>query len=450
MIHEGDGYDISFDQFKKMIRGSGPVDLDHEVCLYAQHPLPLTYPQWEILCMTVSQALAGGRGKLNGFSKEQVADVLVKFAPDPGGHALTIAKIWLEGDPETLENLVAIPEPSEEDRDEDPDWHDMLSVKPTKDFIEDVIPQESIILLYGTHSTAKSFVAIDWAYSVASGQVWSLLPGSAVIKSPVVYIALEGQAGIRNRILAWVAAHGGEDPNVRWRGHLYMEKDGNNQAWDLRDGFHEGKLALARKINRLPKVPRLVIFDTLADALTGGNENLAQDMGQFISAAKYLIAHANCSVLIIHHENAQGGMRGSTRLPASCDVVLRSEAVESSPGLFRISWVKSKEGQEQDPILFELDQVQTEKMNKTSAVAIPPLRGLPGRVFRAMKRGESYSTRQLETILNKGLKAGAKVTTRARITECLEKLKEWGRVEGREKSPGKKRGWKRKAPTSTF
>ena len=67
-----------------------------------------------------------------------------------------------------------------------------------------------------------------------------------------------------------------------------------------------------------------------------------------------------------------------------------------------------------------------------------------------MKRGESYSKRQLETALNKGLKAGAKVTTRVRIAECLEKLKEWGRVEGRERSLGRKRGWKRKAPKATF
>src|SRR5687768_9638876 len=55
-------------------------------------------------------------------------------------------------------------------------------------------------VIYGPSGEGKSFVALDWALSVATGRDWQ---GHATKKGTVLYVVAEGGRGIKKRIAAW-------------------------------------------------------------------------------------------------------------------------------------------------------------------------------------------------------------------------------------------------------
>ena len=55
-------------------------------------------------------------------------------------------------------------------------------------------------LIYGSPGAGKSFLALDIALRIAAG--WTI-DGRAVKQGPVIYVAAEGQTGMRNRIAAF-------------------------------------------------------------------------------------------------------------------------------------------------------------------------------------------------------------------------------------------------------
>ena len=59
--------------------------------------------------------------------------------------------------------------------------------------------------LYGDSNTGKSFVALDLAFSVATGCQWH---GEAVRQGGVLYFAGEGERGLSRRARAWEIARG--------------------------------------------------------------------------------------------------------------------------------------------------------------------------------------------------------------------------------------------------
>jgi putative DNA primase/helicase len=71
--------------------------------------------------------------------------------------------------------------------------------------IEGLIEEHVLGVLYGASGEGKSFVALDWALSVANDQRWC---GRAVRPGPVIYVAAEGGRNIGKRIGAWKTANG--------------------------------------------------------------------------------------------------------------------------------------------------------------------------------------------------------------------------------------------------
>jgi hypothetical protein len=55
-------------------------------------------------------------------------------------------------------------------------------------------------VIYGPPKSGKTFVALDWALSMAAGQQWA---GYQVEASPVLYVSGEGAGGLHRRITAW-------------------------------------------------------------------------------------------------------------------------------------------------------------------------------------------------------------------------------------------------------
>ncbi len=171
--------------------------------------------------------------------------------------------------------------------------------------VEGILVESTLSAMIGKEATYKSFIALDMALSIATGKPFQ---GHRVERGDVVYIAGEGSGGIRNRIDAWMRRHDCALPDTF---HLLPEA-----VYLLQEGEVKG---LINEVETLPEKPKLVIVDTLARAIQGGDENSAKDMGSLISACDALRTTFGAHVLLVHHENKKGGIRGSPSLPGAID-----------------------------------------------------------------------------------------------------------------------------------
>ena len=215
------------------------------------------------------------------------------------------------------------------------------------------IPKHGQTLLYGPTGGGKSFVALDYAFEIAK-------------TGPVVYVAAEGAAGYAARLLAWQKHHRGQD-----LGQLYFV----DRAVNLLDPNEVDAFIVA--ISYLGA--RLVIFDTLARCMIGGDENTARDMGQAIEYSdrvKRALGQdgAGGAVILVHHSTKAGNTeRGSGALKGASDQVIR---LDSDDGLLTLTCEKSKDAVGFDPRNLRLLPVETGRQTEdgepeTSCVVIP-------------------------------------------------------------------------------
>ena len=65
---------------------------------------------------------------------------------------------------------------------------------PSADWLIDgIIEQPAVGFVFGPSGESKTFVTLDWAFSVAVGRPWH---GRAVKQGPAVYVVAEGSSGI--------------------------------------------------------------------------------------------------------------------------------------------------------------------------------------------------------------------------------------------------------------
>lgn len=168
----------------------------------------------------------------------------------------------------------------------------LAALEPVRPLIEGFIPGGQLIDLNGQPGSGKTMAAVSMAAAVASGTRWC---GHAVEKrAAVLYVAAEGAAGIRARLLAWcevndVAPKAIEDTFIIAPRAVQMGDD--NHMQQVRD--------LVKKHN-----VALVVFDTRARCTVGVEENSATDHGRVISRADDINQQTGAAVLVVHHTAA--------------------------------------------------------------------------------------------------------------------------------------------------
>lgn len=164
--------------------------------------------------------------------------------------------------------------------------------------------------LAGPPGSFKSFFALDWALSVATGTPWL---GRDVKQGDVIYLAGEGLAGLRKRRDAWLHAHrvdkGDLAPHIR-----YMHAESLVDA--------ETRLLLAEELQC--KRRSLFVIDTQARATPGVGENDKDAMDPFIRFVTELAVVYGCTTLTIHHSTKSGSdiLRGTGSIMGAADTVL--------------------------------------------------------------------------------------------------------------------------------
>lgn len=213
---------------------------------------------------------------------------------------------------------------------------DLRDLPPLAWRVRGVLPAVGLAALYGPSASGKSFLAFDMAAAIAEGQRWF---DCRVEAAPVVYAALEGEAGFKLRAQAWETSRGRALPDGL---HLML------QPFKLTDGQDVLDLAAV--------VPSgaVVVLDTLNRSAPTADENSSRDMGEILEAAKTLQTLTRGLVLLVHHtgKNAAAGLRGHSSLFAAMDA-----AIEVSRDGDRREWkvAKSKDGIDGEAHPFKLN-----------------------------------------------------------------------------------------------
>jgi hypothetical protein len=191
-------------------------------------------------------------------------------------------------------------------------FRDIKLVLDALDFVEGLLTTSGLSVVYGEPGSGKTFWVLDLCLHVASGRTWH---DREVDRGAVVYCALEGGPGIRNRFAA-----------ARKRMNL---PDDTPLALiqvpiDLRqpDADTAALIQAIQQVAQESNMPvRLVVIDTLFRALAGGNENGPEDMGALVTNADRIRNVTGAHVLFIHHcgKEAARGMRGHSSLKAATD-----------------------------------------------------------------------------------------------------------------------------------
>jgi hypothetical protein len=221
-----------------------------------------------------------------------------------------------------------------------------------------VLPVVGLAGLYGPSASGKSFLALAMAAAIAEGRRWF---DCRVEVAPVVYAALEGEAGFKLRIHAFAKHRGQQLPSGL---HLMI------QPFKLTD---------PRDVNDLAAVVpsgAVVFLDTLNRAAPTSDENSSKDMGDILEAAKRLQTLTGGLVVLVHHtgKNTANSMRGHSSLFAALDA-----AIEVSRNGDARKWevAKSKDGQDggSHPFRLKVEAVGVEDFGdlQTSCVVVPDM-----------------------------------------------------------------------------
>lgn len=175
--------------------------------------------------------------------------------------------------------------------------NDLDKLPPLRWLIEHEIPEGGLTVVFGESGVGKSFLVLDYALRIAQ-------------EHPVVYIPTESESGYRKRVQAWCKHHG------KGRGNL---------------NFLLGSFTLLeREILGLliadlqPISPKLIVVDTLAMAMAGGDENSQRDMGILLRSCRALTYNLSASVLLVHHLGKTGVReRGSSALRGNADTMIQ-------------------------------------------------------------------------------------------------------------------------------
>jgi len=203
--------------------------------------------------------------------------------------------------------------------------------EPAQFWVSGVLPKGEQVILYGKTEAGKTFTALDWGLSVATGRDWF---GRRTGQARVWFMSGEGNTRITSRLHAWIKHHRTE-PSPEWFSLL-------NHVPDL---MSEQVIEdLAQKIAEAEV--DLVFVDTMnrAMALGGGNISDPLDANAALRSLSHISKYRSTTTPVaLHHPIKDGSMAGAYNLSSGVDVMLHAEVDASNVGTLKFD--KNKDGE---------------------------------------------------------------------------------------------------------
>lgn len=208
-----------------------------------------------------------------------------------------------------------------------------------------ILEKHTLGMLFGDPGVGKSFVALGWALSIASGVPWQ---GREVAHGPVVYVAGEGFGGLSRRADAW-------------RRHSQVSRAGvpihfTERAVAFNDPGAIGELQ--GEIDDLPTPPVLIVVDTLSRATPGLDLDKAKDMNSFVGACDRLREKYQCAVLVVHHSGHGDKNRAMNSIALKGAVDFEAGVKREGDDLLSLTSTKAKDAEPFEPIFLRFEAVQ--------------------------------------------------------------------------------------------
>lgn len=263
--------------------------------------------------------------------------------------------------PVTVPATVFDPKPRPDTRYKMKSASDVLRSNPIQWRIKGVIPEQGIAAIYGPSGSGKSFLVLNMAISIAKGEDWF---GYRVKSCSVVYVCLEGEAGLSVRLRA-----------SQIKGSISREIEFIAQPVNLLDTKDLRDLVTSIKGSQMDG--GIVIIDTLNRAVPGMDENSSVDMGHAINACKLIQQGLGGLVLLVHHsgKDVTKGMRGHSSLHAALDAAIE---VKRSGDAREWSVAKAKDGADGKSHPFMLEVVNLGQDNDGDPISSCVIRPLAG------------------------------------------------------------------------
>jgi 5S rRNA maturation endonuclease (ribonuclease M5) len=270
----------------------------------------------------------------------------------------------------TLDELVDIEQVVTLEDDDAPELYpvytlsDMRDMPPPAYTLDKLIFEGGFNVLFGQADAGKSLAAIGWSCAIATGTTWH---DKQATRGTVVYITPEGTRSLSKRFDAW-AQHYNLDPEPNLR--LIT-----NQLSMMNP---ENVVKLQETLRSIVGQGDLVVFDTLARHIAGGDENSSQDMGIFIQAVDTLRQELGVAILIVHHTGHDASReRGSSALRPSSDVFVQLKKDGTSQA--KLVWERIKDDDRPTPELYRIEKVldSVVLVPRFSGVHTPPNPAVP-------------------------------------------------------------------------
>ena len=226
--------------------------------------------------------------------------------------------------------------------------------------VKGLVPNATLGVIYGASGSGKSFFVLDLmaavARAVTAQQIKEALEQGKELKhstwrnlkllgANICWVAAEGQEDMRKRVQAY-CIRAGIDP-----------KDLPMAFIDEAPNFLEAPdVKAVIKQMRAKGLFDIVVIDTLAQVMAGGNENSGEDMGKVLAYCREITRLTGAMVILIHHsgKDESRGARGWSGLRAAAD--FEFEIIRADED--RVATVtKMKGGADGDEYGFRLESI---------------------------------------------------------------------------------------------
>ncbi len=288
--------------------------------------------------------------------------------------------------------------------------------------VKGLLPRAGIAVIWGPPKCYKTFWATDLGLHIALG--WKYR-GQCVQQAPVVYVALEGRAGLPARKEAFARHHGIEEAP------FYLMTTPLNLAMqaDALVASIEAQLGDVK--------PGAVFIDTLNRSLVG-SESKDEDMAAYLAGAGKIEQKFGCLVAIVHHCGIDASRpRGHTSLQGAVEVQLKVERVGDLQVIVTVELAKDfAEGAQLasrlEPVELCIDN-DGDKVTSLVVLAADPATRLVAKSRDNKKARTSKSQRAIQDAITEALDdCGRTITPRAgmasmRAVKVIDVKKEFER-----------------------
>ena len=239
--------------------------------------------------------------------------------------------------------------------------------------VDGIIQRRSSAVIFGESRIGKSFLALDLASKLASGDSWF---GYPVKKCNVIYFPAESPLGLHQRLEAMRVQTGNQFPqNLQF---MRSSVDVSNPE------------DVTKVIATVSDSADVLFIDTFNAVASSSDENSSKEMGRILNGVRRIIDETGCTVIFVHHcgWSDHDRLRGHSSFSAAMDTRIAVTRDSGHP-----AWkVKGqREGADTESHKYELRVIDLPDLECSSCVVMP-IDNSPARKISPQPRTENQKT----------------------------------------------------------